>query len=730
MKRKIAYILSAISLIALLPACSDNTPEQKIGDETPITGIIATLGDADEARANVSLKDEEYIGRKDFADGDRIIFTKICRTVNPIDVFTYSDIEWLRTSGSWSRLKDDGSPERIYWSDALNSHTFIAYSTPNQLGAGEFDWELRDGKYYGTIGAKENTTDSVSFSSIYTAGAINPADSGAIKLRKEDLVLHYSTDMHAQPSGSIALVQFRHALSYVQVTVGINGFSAGAATEDNKSRVWGLTILNQPVKYCWDGMSDKAEPVEGSVITKDFKACCFNPAGKNVNQYRQFTFNSLAVPTTASGRNFQVRFMVTYPDPLSPTTKTITRAYTAQLDNLVLPAGKRTTINIQLNHKNESMTVGAVFGDWEDHQTIDDGNLTKKSTFLTTTDRSTIKTHKEVNTADDATWLYTPTDSKGYPLKDANGWDIIYDIYGNDGYTIGNAYTISTAEQLLAFAYEVNEGMTFRDHGVGSIKYIRLDANLTLQPKLYTNVSKITETEKAGLVEWIGIGDSTHPFNGVFLGYRRQINNLYGKPLLGNVDNIAVIERLVLTKIIEVNGNGAIVEENKGTIAASILEGNVTGTQEHAGSIVGSNSGIIISCCHTGDVKAPNYIGGILGRNIDKGIVLACFHTGAITATAPGAEGTHISGIVVENDENAIIRGCYYNSDFLTPTDSSGSQGKNTIEMQVEGFVTTINNDIQAFYDDYKDRDIIPTNLLNRLLYYKYTYYPASYPVP
>ena len=423
--------------------------------------------------------------------------------------------------------------------------------------------------------------------------------------------------------------------------------------------------------------------------------------------------------------------MVTYPDPLSPTTKTITRAYTAQLDNLVLPAGKRTTINIQLNHKNESMTVGAVFGDWEDHQTIDDGNLTKKSTFLTTTDRSTIKTHTEVNTAADATWLYTPTDSERNPLKDANGWDIIYDIYGNDGYTIGNAYTISTAEQLLAFAYEVNEGMTFRDHGVGSIKYIRLDANLTLQPKLYTNVSKITEAEKAGLVEWIGIGDSTHPFNGVFLGYRRQINNLYGKPLFGNVDNIAVIERLVLTKIIEVNGNGAIVEENKGTIAASILEGNVTGTQKHAGSIVGTNSGIIISCCHTGDVKAPNYIGGILGKNIDKGIVLACFHTGAITATAPGAEGTHISGIVVENDKNAIIRGCYYNRDFLTPTDSSGSQGKNTMEMQVEGFVTTINNDIQAFYDVYKDStDIIPTNLLNRLLDYKYTYYPASYPVP
>ena len=51
--------------------------------------------------------------------------------------------------------------------------------------------------------------------------------------------------------------------------------------------------------------------------------------------------------------------------------------------------------------------------------------------------------------------------------------------------------------------------------------------------------------------------------------------------------------------------------------------------------------------------------------------------------------------------------------------------------MQVEGFVTTINNDIQAFYDDYKVRpNIIPTNLLNRLLYYKYTYYPASYPVP
>ena len=55
-------------------------------------------------------------------------------------------------------------------------------------------------------------------------------------------------------------------------------------------------------------------------------------------------------------------------------------------------------------------------------------------------------------TIDDATWLYNTGE------KDANNNDIIKDIYGHDGSTKEQAYQISTAYQLLSFAYEVKNG--------------------------------------------------------------------------------------------------------------------------------------------------------------------------------------------------------------------------------------------------------------------------------
>lgn len=715
-----------------LASCSDEVAPNGGGEATPLTGIIATMGDATQSRATLSLSDPDYIGRLTFADGDDIVFTYMARTHNPITNFVYSGINWHRADNSWNRVMADGSPERIYWSDSQNPHTFIAYSLPQQPGGESFDWTYDPGTkiYTGTIGTPDNTTDSVSFASRYTGGKILPADSGAIKLRREDIVLHHSTDMQAQPGGSVALVQFRHALSYVQVVLNINGFSASSESADNNVHVWDVTLMNQPIHYQWDQQSDGAKPVPGNTATKHLKACTFNPEGRDAKQYRQFVYNSLAVPTGDDGRTLSVKFKVTYPDPLNPDSKTITRTYMATKENVKFYAGQRTTVNISLNHKDEGITVGAEYGDWESVQTIDSGNLTKKSTFLDTTSRDSVTIHTDAAaTSTDATWLYYKRSNNGEIEKDENGKDIVLDIYGHTGKSREDAYVISTARQMLSMAYEVKNGYTFGGVDNDDYRYVRLDANLNLQPKLYVDLEQ-AKNEAGKLLKWVGIGDDKHKFQGCFMGGKRTIGNLYGSPLFAYTDSKSVVERLILNHVIEVQGNGAVSETNHGVLAAIVIKGDVTGTKEAtpSGSVVGTNeAGIVISCVHNGKVEGPGLMAGIVGANTDNGHIIASYHTGKVIATGTNPQ---VGGIVAQSDHN-LVYGAYYNKDFLTPTIDYHSGAMTSTQMLKESFVTTLNGHIDAFCEKYVGQtDKIPEEVLNYLRTLKFIYTPAYYPEP
>lgn len=731
------FIIACTAALALASCSKEDVPGSDGGDNDaqPLTGIIASIGAAESrSRAEVSLTDPDYIGRKAFTDGDDIVFTYIGRTTNPISNFTYEGIAWHRADDSWMRIMSEGSPERVYWSDSRNYHTFTAYSLPQQSAGSTFDWELRsDGCYYGTIGPADNATDSVSFASRYTAGDIAPADSGSLKLSREDLVLHHSTTMQAQPGGSVALVQFAHALSFVQVVVNINGFSAASDAADNHARVWDLTLMNQPIDYYWDMKSDKAKPLPGS-RTKHFKACTFFPEGKDNNQYRQFVYNTLAVPTTDEGRTITVKFKVTYPDPLNPDTKTITRTYVATKDAVKFYAGKRTIVKISLNHQNEGITVGAEYGDWEAVQTIDNGSLSKKSTFLDTTSRDSVTIHTDAAaTATDATWLYYKRDAAGNIVQE-DGYDVIYDIYGHKGRTPDDAYVISTARQLLSFAYEVKNGFTFGDAKPKSYSYVRLDASIHLQPEFYADVNKAKENPSK-LLKWIGIGDASHQFNGRFDGGKRGISNLYGAPLFASVDDKGMVEKLILDYVIEVNGNGALAETNLGIVAGIVIKGDVVGTNAtaYSGSVVGTNDdGLVLACTHNGKVEAPDLVAGIVGQNTNNGHIVACYHTGKVVASS-GGESPQVGGVVAHSDHNLVF-GAYYNSDFLTPTISYQSGAKTTKQMQMPDFVVELNQSIKNFYDTYYDR--MPEGDTRKQVFeyllsnYKFKYIPAYYPEP
>ena len=734
MSKVFSSILSLTLAAALLcTSCSDNTlPGENSIDANPviIDGIKATMGSGSDSRADVPLTDPDYIGRKDFTDGDNLMFTTIKRTVNPIAIYSYEGILWERTGDSWVRGNDDKA-EKIYWSDALNGHTFTGYSKPAMPADQTFYWDEKDKYYYGHLGNFTNpSADVIDYTSKFAEDGVTiaAADSGSIKLRRDDIVLTHNPALKARPGGSIALVEFRHALSNILIVVNINGFAASNDAEDTQSIVSDMRLADQPVNYKWNKASDKAEPLDVSdesnvsnwSETKTLKACIFSPKGKNTGRYKQFTFSTLAVPTTADGRDMSFTFDVTYPNPLRPNTETLTKTYTATLNKVKLYAGKRTQINITLEHTNEKMTVGAEYINWEFVSTPDESNLVKKSTFLTSTDRNHVTIHTDPKaTEDDATWLYLKRDTNGNIQTDAEGKDIILDVYGNDG-TEENPYIIATADQLLSFAYEVKGGFDF------SGKCVKLDAAITMQPKL------TTQANDANAVHWIGIGDNDHAFNGKFLGYSRQLSGLLGKPLFIKTGADAFVEHISLKNVLGVNGGGAAVETNGGILGACIIEGDVNYTPEggagegepiYCGSLAAVNeaTGHILSCVHIGKVQGPDYVGGLVGLN--KGHIVASYHTGYVISST---DNSKVNGTVAKSD-NGKVFGIYFNSDYLPGTNESEAQS--TTYLQSEEFVNVINGRKKSYIESGG------TGLTQGMIdHYRnehnFQYRPGAYPLP
>ena len=720
--KKYAITAMTAALLAIASCSEQNMPGVNDDcDPRLLTGINALMGQS-ESRAYVPLTDPNYIGRKDFANGDKLVFTTIKRTNSPIEAYTYAGIVWNRTGGGWNR---DENAENIYWSDGESGHTFTAYSLP----VGDFAWEEKGGYYFGKLG-NFTTDDATAIDYCSTFGSdfsIAETDSGSIKLRRDDLVLSHKTDLVADPGGSIATVRFNHALSFVYIKVDINGFAASSTAEDTKSRVHDMEILSQPIYYKWNKASSAAEPLNGSEsekpdwitnasATKTLKACIFNPKGQNNNQYKEFIFTSLAVPTTEA-RTMQMRFKVTYPDPLRPNTATVTKTYVATINDVKLYAGKRTQINITLRHTDETMTVGAEYHDWEFVSTPDNSNLTKKSTFLSYVSRDSVTIHTDLlkATEDDATWLYYKRDTNGNIQTDAEGKKIILDVYGNDG-TEGKPYIIATADQLLSFAYEVKEGYNF------SGKCVKLDDAITMQPKLST------QADDASAVHWIGIGDNDHAFNGKFLGYSRQLSGLLGKPLFIKTDTAAFVEHISLKNVLGVDGGGAAVETNGGILGACIIEGDViytstTGTYCGSLAAVNEETGHILSCVHIGKVQGPDYVGGLVGLN--KGHIVASYHTGYVISDS--SDNSKVYGTA--KSDNGKVFGIYFNSDYLPGTNESEAQS--TSDLQSESFVTEIN----VCKLNYINEGTASTGLSEQMLqHYKdehnFHYRPGAYPLP
>lgn len=755
MHKSYTYIL--LLLTAILYGCSDNdatNPAPGLSDARELDGIQAEIvgGNTDAmTRAGTVTTLVDYVGRHQFVPNDEVVFTRISRTEAPILQFTYSGITFKAgNENAWSR--DDSGPDRVYWTDAQSDHTFIAYSIPQAAG---FDWHSytfeQDGStktwYIGSLGNPLAEGD-IDYSLTAEEQAAEAETVGGKpvyrnhKLNNEDLLIAYDTEMQAMTGGSVALVRLYHALSSIRVVVNISGFSSTAS--DHATVVSNMRLLHQPTMYIWmqgDAGTQPLRPLEGSTVTldqsvvnaawggseapaydqrKDLKLWIPLPAGSGTEQSKTFTFYGITTPqpgeymrtldADSDYRKAELEFDVTYPNPLLP-TQTVTKTYKASLKDVFFKPGFNTTIHVALNHENEQITIGAEYVNWQFVATPDVGQLKKNSTFLQDTERTSVYLAgiDEKATIDDATWLY-----------EMNG--NLYDVYGHTG-TIDDPFQISTAYQLLSFAYEVKAG----NGGAGrdfTGKYIRLDADLTLQPtsdkykeEIVDNGDNETQISKAtSALEWIGIGDAIHPFNGTFIGGDRFIYRLKGSPLFAALGQDARVEELQVNAITigngsytAVTGNGLFAESNAGLICGCRVVGDVSLSGTAAGAFVGQNTGTLYVCYHVGDTQGAGLTGGLVGSN--SGIIEGCYQAGAVTGTTTGGITGSNTGTLDNN---------YYNSDMLTPdySPSEGVEGRTSTQMTKQAFVTDINNGITAWRNAHPD------------MYdnYQYIYQPANYP--
>lgn len=739
------YITSLVVFLGIvLAGCKEET--DFIPEENAAIQIETAIHSGGETRAVATIQD--YVGRgidvesskdKEFESGDIITLTRIQRTANTIDRFTYKNVSFKNVSGSWGRIENATQSvnldARIYWSDAENPHTFIGYSLPNEAFVSK--WKKEDSgtfeTYYACIGDPSKTADQefIDFTSEWDGDT--ETISGNTKIKKEDLLLTHNTAQKAEPGGSVAKLAFYHALANVRVIVNIRGFSASADAMDTQSRVYDLTLKNMPVMYKWRQQDAKAEPLtsatdlpSGSTWTwdlkKDIKTWQPHREGTGVNAERVFTFYALAVPGIT---NLVMPFKVKYPKPLNP-TETIEKTYTATINEVELKAGFCTTINISLNHSSEEITVGASYIDWEFKESPDQGSLRKNSVFLDNTDRSKLTiVGDEKATIDDAVWLYNETEevvnSEGNLVtqakRDANGKLIIKDIYGHTGDSEADAYQISTAQQLLSFAYEVSggntttgrqsqNGVTAADFTNGGMdftgKFIKLDADIILQPK-----------RGSTSVTWIGVGDASHAFNGTFLGGGRLVSALMGNPFFMKLGSSAKVDYLSIQDVVNIgSGTGALAETNAGQIVACKVQGNVGSTStSNVGGIVGTNIGTLTGCYHLGMVAGKGSVAGIAGTN--SGTIKVCYDASALTKEGAGSA----YGIAASNTSGTIDN-CYYNTKLTSGivgvapdggTIDTNSAGKTTVDMQKSDFAVTLNTAWNSST-------------------YKFVYHPADYP--
>jgi hypothetical protein len=182
---------------------------------------------------------------------------------------------------------------------------------------------------------------------------------------------------------------------------------------------------------------------------------------------------------------------------------------------------------------------------------------------------------------------------------------------------------------------------------------------LSAHYKLMTDI--ILTIPAAGQSNWLPIGtDWNIQFSGTFDGNNKTISNLTinttanNQGMFGFLGTAGMVKNLGLENV-NINGNGKVggmVGENRGTVQNCYVTGNVSGTAQQIGGMVGENwNGTIQNCYATATVIGNNSVGGVVGSTHSGSMVRNSYSIGNVYGNngVGGVAGASGSGGTVQN---------------------------------------------------------------------------------
>ena len=210
----------------------------------------------------------------------------------------------------------------------------------------------------------------------------------------------------------------------------------------------------------------------------------------------------------------------------------------------------------------------------------------------------------------------------------------------NSGDTEGDAYVISSTEQLDLLSERVNAGNDLQG------KFLKLGADLS-----YT---------KATANNFTPIGTESHPFRGTFDGNYNGVVGLFGKADGATIKNLTLTNSTITgcRKVGAILGDGYY--SNTTTVENCLVTNGVevSGQANEVGGIVGA-SATIRGCVSAASVSGDESFGGIIG-NGNLSTVTNCLYTG----TSISNNTTSEKGAIVGYKGSGNFSNNYYTADL------------------------------------------------------------------